>query len=253
MVSFNIILPFRHAIIVLLGLKGVSMKIYKIKFIISIIFLIYVLVACNEQSNMHNDFFNNNDASEINTQNNNVVIALENENSTTNQNIFDGGSTDLPEVNHEELIAYELYRPSVTKEELIEEDYEFSVTSSGYEYTNDYVTYFFIDDMETPYAMEVFSLTPYSAPRGIEIGDSLETVLNTLPNKNGWSNDFDQSYIYGSQANSDTPPQNAVIANFYDNGIGSLSIGTEDGLPYVEFTFDDWKLIYFTYFYEFIN
>lgn len=167
--------------------------------------------------------------------------------------VVEENKVDLPEVSFEELTAFELYRPTFTIQEAIEEEFNYIESSSGKEYSNEYVTYYFLERIETPYAMGIHNMNPYKGPRGINIGSTLDSILEIIPNKNDWSYDGEQSFIYGSQTNFDEPPKNAVNANFLDNGVGSLTIVTEIGLPYVQFIFEDWKVVNFTYYYEYIN
>lgn len=225
------------------------MKVLKARYYISIILFISLLVSCNFQSGRNK----NNNASNSYISSENVFQVDDTVSSDIKDTVIVEDCSSLPEVTHDELISFELYRPSLTEQEAIEEGFEFIESSSGKEYSNEYATYYFLDDFDTPYAMKVSNLNPYSGPRNINIGSSLDSIIQTIPNHNGWSYESNQSFIYGSQTNFDEAPKNAVNANFNENGFGSLTIVTEGGLPYVQFRFEDWKVINFTYYYEYIN
>lgn len=160
---------------------------------------------------------------------------------------------DQFQITHEELISYELYRPEITEKEALLEGYVLSETYSGREYSNSYVTYFFIDDMVTPYAMKVFKENPFEGPRLISIGTEFNEILVTLPNEHNWSIESAGDLIYGEYSNPDLPPGNLAKASFLPSGIGTMTIVTENGLPYVQVMFVDWKVDKITYYYEYLN
>lgn len=155
-------------------------------------------------------------------------------------------------ITHEELIEFRLFRPNLTVEGALKEGFKLEETMSGIECTNEYVMYFFLEEGNTPYAMEIFDKSEFKAPRDIMIGDSFQDVLCLLPNENEWSIE-EGGYIYGKENNFDLPPEHSASSYIDNNGNGNLSIMTNEGLPYVQLRFNSGYLDTIAYYYIYLN
>lgn len=177
--------------------------------VICIATIILLLVACTDKEPVLEEVKElqelvetNSDIAEIkNEPNENEFLFVE--------NIWDESKINGERLTINELENYPLFRPKVTEEELLSEGYTYEETSYGSGYSNDYVVYYFMDDIN-PYYMTVFGSNEFIAPREIEFGDSFEETINKFQQEFNWSQN-ENNLIYGKLRETDEEADSSLI------------------------------------------